>query len=158
MNAISRQVSVNKQVVISGAEHHLLSLFRLMSSEQKNVVFSVCDDLLSGKAIIPSQNAGWELVDEHNQPIALTKNMRFHLERMCTNLEFMRAWWGQFGEALSEINPAVASSIHDRFIDGAISSRLVTKELGFESSIEYAKNYPFAGSYQEKKFYADQMK
>lgn len=87
----------------------------------------------------------------------MDEDTRITIERMCTQVEFLRSWWERYGDAIRILNKTMAGNVHDSFIYAATSSRSIVRKLGLMSNTEFARRYPWEAGYMERMEYQGLM-
>ena len=55
-----------------------------------------------------------------NTDVTVSKDYHESVQGLALHMLWTNAWWKSFGEAIRVLNPNIAGSIHDHFVDGAI--------------------------------------
>ncbi|MEX3614377.1 MAG: phage antirepressor N-terminal domain-containing protein, partial [Burkholderia gladioli] len=96
-------------------------------------------------SIVARTAAEWEVVEE--QPTDL-RTVKENVHALCSDVLWIRSWWGMFGEALFSLTPEVASQVNDHIVGGAGSARLLSSFTGRGIDEKLIKTYPWrADSY-----------
>lgn len=119
---------------------HLLAMFARTDKAKAFRVW-VLDILDREVAELRAEAARGDRLDERSKQA---------LQHMCLHMELLRGWWERYAPALRLLNHNMSAGLHDSFVEGVISSRILVKDLGLKSYGDYAAGYPWEGDYQDK--------
>jgi len=103
-------------------------------------------------SLLARHSSEWELLDAPEKT-GFDHSTSARIEKIILHMEFLRSWWEKFGKGIEMINPSVASCIHDHFVEGAATAKVVGGELKLKSMASYARDYPWLGTTHEKHAY-----
>lgn len=101
-------------------------------------------------SIVTRTAAEWEVLEPEPEPAPLDSALRINLEALCCHMRFLREWWREFGPAVHAMNPSMATVAYDHFQDGSFAAALVGRQIGYQFPVEYARNYPWRGTNQDR--------
>lgn len=122
---------------------HLLAMFA-RTDKAKAFRTWVLDILDREVADLQAQAAKGERLDHETKA---------NIQELCGHVEHLRSWWQRFAPGIRALNDRVAGNVHDHFTHGAMTARLLVKELGLRSEYEYAASYPWGSDYTERNRY-----
>lgn len=73
---------------------------------------------------------------------------RYEVESLCSHMMWLRAWWGNYGQAIRAALPEAARTGHDHFIEGVMFARSVNKTGGFNLGEDHMRDYSWGRSVQ----------
>lgn len=72
-----------------------------------------------------------------------TEEVHMNVRAMAIHLVWLAGWWRQFGPAIRTLNPQLAGTIHDHFIDGAFVGWLYIEKDKVAQLRQRIDNYPW---------------
>lgn len=114
------------------------------------------EQLPQAVAFVHGLAAKWELLEPLAlpAPAALIAATKENIERLCSDVEFLRSWWATFGTAVEQINPELASLICEHFFGAAATARHLVRDLALPSQQQYAGAYPWRADRVARRAYA----
>lgn len=150
MTAIPEQTALASVIADSKAiEARLVHLFRLMNSEQKKMLLSLCDATLSGQL-----SGHWDVMsDDATLYSSMSKHVHHHLESILYWASMGRSQWNNIEPAVRKHLPGHVSMANDIAIEGWMSATQLRDAFGLHSCNFYAENYPWGGSQEDARNY-----
>ena len=73
---------------------------------------------------------------------------RYEVESLCSHMMWLRSWWANYGDAITDALPEAARTGHDHFVEGVLFARSVNRTAGFNLGEDYMRNYSWGRSTQ----------
>ena len=73
--------------------------------------------------------------------VTVSKNYHENVQGLALHMLWTNAWWKSFGEAIRVLNPNIAGSVHDHFVDGALFAHSFINKENLEDFKRHSDHY-----------------
>ena len=78
--------------------------------------------------------------------MSLAEVSKEDLHGLCLDMLALRSWWDHYGDAISQVDRKVAGSVHDIFVSGAATARVLARRANLDVSNTGAGSYSWGST------------